>query len=84
MPDRTDVFVLPPDREAALWSLADALGIEPTASALTVVGRCLREGRGMALHAEGFGAASELDFHRRKGEAVQFNARPLPPPATPA
>ncbi len=74
-------FALPPDREAAFWALAEAVGIDPaTASALTVA-RVVEKGRALAgSHRDGFGGACELSYHARKGHSLQFHCRPSKQP----
>lgn len=73
-------FALPPDREAAFWALAEAVGIDPaTASALTVT-RVVEKGRALAgAHRDGFGAATELAYRARKGDVLEFHCRPSKP-----
>jgi len=77
LPEAGEVFTLPPDRERAFFALAEAVGVDPvTASALTLA-RVVEKGRALAgSHREGFGAASELSWHVRRGAVVEFHCRP--------
>lgn len=71
----TEPFSLTPDREAALWEAVEFLGLDPQASALTLVRGVLS--LSMDPHrATAFGAACELRFHIDKGRPVEFLQRP--------
>lgn len=75
----TEPFSLQPDREAALWEAVEFLGLDPQASALTLVRGVLS--LSMDPHrATAFGAACELKFHIDKGRPVEFRQRPIPLP----
>lgn len=78
LPEAGEVFTLPPDREAAFWGLVAAVGIDAaTASALTLL-RVVEKGRSLAgSHRDGFGAATELAFHAKRGATLQFLGRPV-------
>lgn len=73
--ETADAFALSPDRERAFWAAAQALGVDPQASALTLV-RAVLTLRDRADHAEAVGAASELRYHLDRGRPVQFTQRP--------
>lgn len=73
--DTTEPFSLSPDREAAFWRAVQALGVDPGASALTLVRQVLTL-RDQAEHAEAVGAASELRYHLDRGRPVQLLQRP--------
>ncbi len=73
----TATFSLPPDRERAFWNLAEACGVDPTAASALTAARVVELGRALAgQHRDGFGAATELAFHARQGEILQFHCRP--------
>ena len=72
----TKSFTLPPDREAAFWRLVEAVGVAPLASVATLVRETLERGRGLPGHDQGFGAAAELAFRRKRGETVELLQRP--------
>lgn len=75
MTTTTDSFALSPDREAAFWQAAQALGVDPQASALTLV-RAVLTVRDRAEYAEGFGAAAELRYYLDRGRPIEFLQRP--------
>jgi len=80
--DTTEPFSLSPDREAAFWRAVQALGVDPQASALTLVRQVLAL-RDRADHAEAVGAAAELKYHLDRGRPVQFLQRPQAAPPLP-
>jgi len=82
MPTTTEPFSLTPDREAALWEAVEFLGLDPQASALTLVRGVLS--LSMDPHrATAFGAACELRFHLDRGRPCEFKQRPTPRPVLP-
>lgn len=75
-------FSLSPDREAAFWRAVQTLGVDPQASALTLVRQVLTL-RDRAEHAEAVGAASELKYRIDRGRPVQFHQRQHAAPPLP-
>ena len=73
---RREPFVLPPDREAHLWRVAELLGIDANLGVLSLTGQIIRGGRNRAGMEDGVGAACELKFHMDRGEPVQLHQRP--------
>ena len=79
MPTTTEPFSLQPDREAALWEAVEHLGLDPQASALTLVRGVLT--LGLDPHRQdAFSAACELRHHLDRGRPVEFRQRPIPLP----
>ena len=75
----TEPHSLTPDRERAFWEAVQFLGLDPQASALTLVRGVLTLALD-PLRATAFGAAAELKYHIDKGRPVQFLQRPATRP----
>lgn len=70
-------FELPPEREAAFWLLAEAVGISPTTASALTASRVVDLGRPLSgTNPEGFGAAAELVYQAKQGKTLRFRHRP--------
>ena len=70
----TEPFALSPGRERAFWALAEKLGLDLGASALTLARRVANSGSSDAI---AVGAAAELLWHIKQGRPVEFRQRPV-------
>lgn len=75
-PRRPEPFELAPEKEAAFWALAAALGLDPRLGVYPLVNRVLGNGGGLRGHAAGHLAARDLKEALGRGLPVQFKQRP--------
>jgi len=75
----TEPFSLSGPREEAFWRAIADVGIDRTASALTLV-RAVLTLRDRGEYADAVGAAAELRYHLGNGRPIEFRQRPGWPP----